>query len=136
MVGEVPVPTPSQSLHGDVKRRDQPYNALTSWGETSDMSPAINLAIAAAVAVLGFLLLRSQRGLLWKWSRSRKLAERAQIEDALKHCHGCEYEQRTPTLASLASALAIGRDEAANLATRLESLSLLTVGEQGLRSSG
>jgi DtxR family Mn-dependent transcriptional regulator len=97
------------------------------------MSPAINLAIAAAVAVLGFLLLRSQRGLLWKWSRSRKLAERAQIEDALKHCHGCEYEQRTPTLASLASALAIGRDEAANLATRLESLSLLTVGEQGLR---
>ena len=90
------------------------------------MTPATNLAVAAAICLVLVVLLRPRRGLLWHWARGRRATERVRIEDALKHLYDCEYARESATLDSLAGALEIGRDEAARLTTRLEALGLLT----------
>ncbi len=90
------------------------------------MSPAINLAVATAIGLGLALALRPRTGWVWRWLRSRRATERARIEDALKHLYECEYARIPATLDSLAGALEVGRDEAARLVARLESLDLLT----------
>ena len=90
------------------------------------MTPATNLAVAAAICLVLVVLLRPRRGLLWHWARGRRATERVRIEDALKHLYDCEYARESATLDSLAGALEIGRDQAARLTTRLEALGLLT----------
>ena len=90
------------------------------------MTPATNLAVAAAICLILVVLLRPRRGLLWHWARGRRATERVRIEDALKHLYDCEYARESATLDSLAGALEIGRDEAARLTARLEALGLLT----------
>ncbi len=90
------------------------------------MTPATNLAIAAALCLILFILLRPRGGLLWKLARGRRATERVLIEDALKHLYDCEYGRCDGTLDSLAGALEIGRDRAARLTTRLEALGLLS----------
>jgi len=90
------------------------------------MTPATNLAIAAVLGVILFILLRPRGGLLWKLVRGRRATERVLIEDALKHLYDCEYGRCDGTLDSLAGALEISRDQAARLTTRLEALGLLT----------
>ena len=90
------------------------------------MTPATNLAVAAAICLVLVVLLRPRGGLLWHWARGRRATERVRIEDALKHLYDCEYARESATLDSLAGALEIGRDEAARLTARLEALGLLT----------
>jgi len=90
------------------------------------MTPATNLAVAAAICLVLVVLLRPRGGLLWHWARGRRATERVQIEDALKHLYDCEYGRVPATLDSLAGALEIGRDQAARLTARLEALGLLT----------
>jgi DtxR family Mn-dependent transcriptional regulator len=97
------------------------------------MSPAANLAVAAAVCLAAALLLWPQRGLVWRWWRSRRATERVLIEDALKHLYDCEYARVSATIASLAGVLETTRDEAARLTERLETLGLLTEDAHGLR---
>jgi hypothetical protein len=80
------------------------------------------------------LLLRPRDGLLWKWLQGREAAERISIEDALKHFYNFEYSHLAATVASLAGVLQIGRDDAARLAGRLESLGLVTL-RRGWRSA-
>ena len=89
------------------------------------MSPAINLAVATAIGLGLALALRPRTGWVWRWLRSRRATERARIEDALKHLYECEYARIPATLDSLAGALEVGRDEAARLVARFESLDLL-----------
>jgi len=89
------------------------------------MTPATNLAVAAAVCIILAVFLRPQSGLLWRWLRGRRATERVRIEDALKHLYDCEYARVSATLDSLAGALEIGRDAAARLTARLETLGLL-----------
>jgi DtxR family Mn-dependent transcriptional regulator len=90
------------------------------------MTPATNLAVAAAICLILVVLLRPRRGLLWHWARGRRASERVRIEDALKHLYDCQDARVPATLDSLAGALEIGRDEAARLTARLEALGLLT----------
>lgn len=97
------------------------------------MTPATNLAVAAAICLVLVVLLHPRHGLLWRWLRVRRATERVQIEDALKHLYDCEYERVTATQYSLAGALEIGRDEAARLAARLESLGLLVASHRELK---
>ena len=97
------------------------------------MTPAINLAVAAALFVTLVILLRPRGGWLWKWLRGRRATERVRIEDALKHLYDCEYGRVAATPDSLAGALQIGRDEAARLTARLETLGLLVADQRGLK---
>jgi DtxR family transcriptional regulator, Mn-dependent transcriptional regulator len=95
------------------------------------------MATLVAFVLLGliglFVLLRPRDGLLWKWVQGREAAERINIEDALKHFYNFEYSRLLATVASLAGVLQIGRDEAARLAARLESLGLVTRDAEGFR---
>ena len=95
------------------------------------------MATLVAVILLGLVglivLLRPRNGLLWKWVQGREAAERINIEDALKHFYNFEYSRLSATIASLAGVLQIGRDEAAGLAARLESLGLVTRDASGIR---
>lgn len=97
------------------------------------MTPAINLAVAAAVCIVLAVLLRPQHGLLWRWLRGRRATERVQIEDALKHLYDCEYARVAATQNSLAGALEMGRDQAARLTARLEALGLLVSTQRQLK---
>ncbi len=84
-------------------------------------------------AIVSVALLWPRNGLLWKWMRGREAAERISIEDALKHFYNFEYSRLAATVASLAGVLQIGRDDAARLAARLESLGLVTRDTEGIR---
>ncbi len=97
------------------------------------MTPATNLAVAAAILVTLVILLRPRGGWLWRWLRGRRATERVRIEDALKHLYDCEYGRGAATPDSLAGALEIGRDEAARLTARLETLGLLVADQRNLK---
>lgn len=97
------------------------------------MTPAINLAVAAAICLILVVLLRPRKGLVWNWARGRRATERVRIEDALKHLYDCEYARVSATLDSLAGALEIGRDAAARLTARLETLGLLVSEHRSLK---
>lgn len=97
------------------------------------MTPATNLAVTAIIAITLVILLRPRSGLLWKWLDGRRATERVRIEDALKHLYDGEYAQTEATLDSLAGALEIGRDQAARLTARLETLGLLVADGGRLR---
>ncbi len=97
------------------------------------MSLPTNIALGLGACVGLFLLLRPRKGLLWKWFQGREATERIRIEDALKHFYNFEYSRLSATVSSLAGVLQIGRDEAASLAGRLESLGLVTRDADGIR---
>ncbi len=97
------------------------------------MTPAINLSLAAVLFLVVVILLRPRSGWFWNWLRGRRATERVRIEDALKHLHDCEYERGAATWDSVAGALEISRDEAANLIARLETLGLLVADQRNLK---
>lgn len=102
------------------------------------MHPILNLVVAAAIsalAVLLVLLLRPERGWLWRWLPASQAAQRVRIEDALKHFYECEYSHLPATLSSLAGALEIRRDDAARLSARLESLGQIVSKDDGFQLS-
>jgi DtxR family transcriptional regulator, Mn-dependent transcriptional regulator len=89
--------------------------------------------LLVSAALVSLLLFWPRDGLLWKWLQGREAAERISIEDALKHFYNFEYAHLAATVASLAGVLQIGRDDAAQLAGRLESLGLVTLDADGIR---
>jgi DtxR family Mn-dependent transcriptional regulator len=97
------------------------------------MSPATNLVLAGLICLTAVVLFWPQRGLVPKWLRGRRATERVLIEDALKHFYDCEYERLHATTTSLAGALEIGRDRAAALSERLETMELIRADKGGFR---
>jgi DtxR family Mn-dependent transcriptional regulator len=95
------------------------------------MNPAANLLIAV-VAIAGLWgVYRCWPILSGRWLRDRRTAERERLEDGLKQCHVAEYAQVPTTVQSLAGALEIASNEAAELVTRLQTQGLVTQdGEQ------
>ena len=81
---------------------------------------------AVLVAVLLIFLFWPRGGLIGAAKRFRELARRQQVEHALKHLHHCEFSELVATPESLAGALRISRQRAIDLASKLESASLLT----------
>lgn len=92
--------------------------------------PLLSLAMAALAAMVLAVLFWPQRGLFERWRRARQTSSRVLAEDALKHIHKCEMQGRRPTLDSLAGAVQIGRDEAAQIVATLQERGLLVV-DQG-----
>lgn len=89
--------------------------------------PLIGLAILAIIALAGRWLFRPDQGRFWHWQRARQLTARVRREDALKHIHRCERHGRTPSLESLAGAVHVTTDEAADLLSQLEQHHLVAV---------
>ncbi len=87
--------------------------------------PAWALSIAIFVGVVVYVLLRPVHGLLWRGLRALRSSERVQIEDALKHLYDGEYRGTECNLMSLAGALGLAGDRAAELLARLEALKLV-----------
>jgi DtxR family Mn-dependent transcriptional regulator len=95
--------------------------------------PAILLLIAGALILLAAVLFWPGRGLLVRWSDARRKTERVLVEDALKQLYDEEYLGRVANLNSLAGALGVPRNRAADLVGRLEAMELIVYEEGGLR---
>lgn len=71
-----------------------------------------NLFLFLAAALLAAAVLWPRRGLLARWRRTRSLARRAFLEDALKHVHARELRGTLATAESLAGKLQVSVKEA------------------------
>ena len=89
--------------------------------------PLIALIVASLLVTVVVVLFWPERGLVGRWQQARKLKERIRIEDALKHIHKYEISGRRPTLESIAGALHITLNEAADLVTKMHQRSILNV---------
>ncbi len=100
--------------------------------------PAVALLLATLVGALAVVLLWPASGLLWRAARILRSDERVRIEDALKHLYDSEYRGTACTLHSLAGALGLPADRAAELISRLETLDLvaLSAGAYELTADG
>ncbi len=86
-------------------------------------------SILTTFSILGALaaFFWPDRGVYARWLRTRQLNTRVHIEDALKHIFTCELDNRRPTLQSIAGALTISSNQAAEIAGQLEQRELLKI---------
>ena len=87
--------------------------------------PALALGVATALLAACLVLFWPDRGFFWGWHRLYRTTDRVKIEDALKHFFDMKYRRREPTVESLAGALSIHRNQAADLVGRVEGRGLL-----------
>lgn len=92
-------------------------------------TPATLLLLSVALVLAAVLLFWPPRGLWWRWRYGLLASERVLLEDALKHLHACEYAEHPATLDSVAGALGVGRDRAAELLIRLQTEGLATAAD-------
>ncbi|MCO5183354.1 MAG: DtxR family transcriptional regulator [Anaerolineae bacterium] len=80
------------------------------------------LTLLGAILIAGVIVLVMWpgKGLWARWQRSRQLTKRVLAEDALKHIHQGDLDGRHATVASLAGALQISMDAAAELLAQLQ----------------
>lgn len=87
-------------------------------------SPLISLTVIILVILAMHYLFWPERGFYWRWRKSRQMTERVLIEDALKHMHNLEISGEDPTIQSIAKALQIPENEAAELVLKIEASEL------------
>lgn len=93
-------------------------------------NPFFWLLLLAVIIGLVIWLFRPGRGLFWRWQQARQMTERVYREDALKHLHRCERHGRQPSVESLAGAIQISADQAAEVLSELESHDLIKIDGQ------
>ncbi len=91
------------------------------------------LALLAAFAAAFFFW--PHRGLLARWRRARLLAERALVEDALKHIHAGQLRGTLASAESLAGKLEASMKQALELIATMEERGLIQSTGPGLRLS-
>lgn len=64
------------------------------------------------------MLFWPRRGLLWRWRKGGKAAERVLIEDTLKYLFKCEMRDQRPTLESVAGMLSLDLDQTSQILER------------------
>lgn len=84
------------------------------------MNAASWFFLLAIATTLAFALFWPRRGLLDRLRRARRLAERARIEDALKHIHAREGRGTLATPESLAGKLSVSVRQALELISEME----------------
>ncbi|MDA2935185.1 metal-dependent transcriptional regulator [Acidobacteria bacterium AH-259-D05] len=89
------------------------------------MHPLILLLIVALFVAVLVVLFSPERGLIARWREARRRTERILREDALKHIHKYEMSGHRPTLESIAGALHITLNEAADLVAKVHERNLL-----------
>ena len=87
--------------------------------------PLLSLAIATALVATGAFVFWPERGLYWRWKRTKEMTERVLTEDALKHIQSRETHGGKPSLESLAGALNISTNQAADIISNLETHDLI-----------
>ncbi len=100
--------------------------------------PLITLITAVLFVAVVLVLFKPVQGLVGRWRQARRMTQRILTEDALKHIHKWEMIRHRPTLESLAGALHITLDEAADLVSKMHERDLLKMeeGEFRLTPSG
>ncbi len=83
--------------------------------------------------VFGIFLVWPRTGGLARWRQLMALQHRAQVEDALKHLHTCEWRGQRATLESLCGALRLTPANAVKLAAQMEQEGLAQSVADGLR---
>ncbi len=101
-------------------------------------NPLLSLLITLALLTVLTAFFWPDRGLYARWQRARQSTTRVLIEDALKHLFSCELDNRRPTLQSLAGALSISTNHAAEITGQLQNRELITLtnGEFHLTPTG
>jgi DtxR family Mn-dependent transcriptional regulator len=87
--------------------------------------PLLAILIASALVFLGWLLFWPKTGLIPRWQKARQTTDRVLLEDALKHIQRAERHHETPTLQSIAGALDISLNQAAQIAEELQKAELI-----------
>ncbi|MEJ2012317.1 MAG: metal-dependent transcriptional regulator [Anaerolineales bacterium] len=95
--------------------------------------PLVTLLMGIAVTAALLAIFWPESGLLARWRRGRSVSARVRREDALKHLHRGEMHGKQPTTESLAGALHISTNEAADLLQDLEALELVDLSGGELR---
>ena len=97
-----------------------------------------NLLLCLAILTIGALLFWPRAGVVGRWREARRLAARVRQEDALKHILKCEVNGQLPSLNSVAGALQIRNNQAADLLAVMERHGLVShdQGRLRLRRSG
>lgn len=95
------------------------------------MGPGLNLLLVAVIVVLLIALFQAGRGWFWRWRRGRTESGRVHAEDALKHLFHSAESGVPGSVDSLAGALEVSRDVAADLAVHLEQRALIRSGVTG-----
>ncbi len=88
--------------------------------------PLLALLVALAAIILSLLLFWPKRGLLDRWRGFRQMSVRVLTEDALKHVFKAEIGGRSPSLQSIAGALHVSLDRAADLLSDMGQRNLVT----------
>lgn len=91
------------------------------------------LLLLSLFALATLLVLWPRVGLFARFRRARQLAERALIEDALKHTHARELRGPLATAASLAGTLRVSARRAVDLIATVEAAGLMQSTGEGLR---
>ena len=87
--------------------------------------PLISLIIAAVITAVGLIIFWPERGVFWRWQRTRQMTARVLREDALKHIHQCEIHNEKPSIKSLAGALNVSTNQVAEVVDDLQAHQLL-----------
>lgn len=95
--------------------------------------PLQALLIGGLTILIAAVMFIPKHGLIARWSRAKRGIKRILIEDALKHIHECEYNTISCTVQSIAGALVISSDDAANLVARLSVMGLLVTLDNGVK---
>jgi DtxR family Mn-dependent transcriptional regulator len=97
------------------------------------IDPLNALMIFGMVMLVTGILFFPKFGIYSRMKRARRGLQRTLIEDALKHIYDYEYKNITCTTESIAGALLISSDAAADLLTRLASMGLLVTDDFGVK---
>lgn len=89
------------------------------------IDPALSLLVGLIISAVLTILFWPDKGLWWRWQRTRHLSERVRSEDALKHIHKWEMNGRSPTFESIAGTLHISTNDAAALVDQMQNDGLL-----------
>ena len=89
--------------------------------------PLTALLIGSALVALGVLLFWPKGGLIGYYRRVQHMSNRVRREDALKHIHRAERHDQAPTLESLAGALQISVNQAAELTEDMQQKELVEI---------
>src|SRR3972149_7420085 len=89
--------------------------------------PAIALLVAGAIILLSLGLFLPKSGLVPRWRRAQRNNERVLSEDALKHIQRGETHGYPTNLHSLAGALNISVNHAADILDKIHTLNLVRI---------
>ena len=90
-------------------------------------NPLIALLVAGAIILVNLGLFLPKSGLVPRWQRAQRNSERILSEDALKHIQRGETHGYPVNLHSLAGALNISANQAANILNKIQALNLVRI---------